>query len=214
MNLAPLSPDDTTVVLVDYAVGFANLLRSHDLREHIANVVGLAKTATLYGSGLVVTNGEASKPSGPLYPELLEVIGDRPVIERTTAFNSFLDPAFAEAVRATGSRRLVIGGIATDGCVLQTALGALREGYEAYVVVDATASLSREAHDAAVQRMTMSGVVPVTWWSLAAEFQLEPRFADAPYRTQLMAEFQPAMTMAGRTFFAGVHQGRLAPTTA
>nr|BFE59519.1 hydrolase [Dactylosporangium thailandense] len=214
MDLEPLSPDNATVVLVDYAVGFANLLRSHDLREHLANVVGLAKTAKLYGSGLVVTNGEASKPSGPLYPELLEVIGDQPVIERSTAFNSFLDPAFAEAVRATGRRKLLIGGIATDGCVLQTVLGALREGYQPYVVVDASAGLSREAHDVAVQRMTMAGAVPVTWWSVAAEFQLDPRFTDAPYRTQLMAAYQPAMTMAGRTFFAGVNQGRLTPTDA
>ncbi|MGB3373966.1 MAG: hypothetical protein WBA87_02345, partial [Microbacterium sp.] len=53
----PLTPENTTIVLVDHAVGFANLLRSHDLDTHINNVVGLAKTATLFGSGLVVTNG-------------------------------------------------------------------------------------------------------------------------------------------------------------
>ena len=68
MALEPLTPENTTVVLVDYAVGFANLLRSHELSEHLNNVLGLAKTAKWYGSGLVVTNGEASKPSGPLYP--------------------------------------------------------------------------------------------------------------------------------------------------
>ncbi len=105
MNLTPLSPDNSTVVLVDFAVGFAPLLRSHDLREHINNVVGLAKAATLYGAPLVVTNGESSKPSGPLYPELLAAIGDQEVIVRKTAFNSFLDEDFAAAVRATGNRR-------------------------------------------------------------------------------------------------------------
>lgn len=211
MNLEPLSPDNATVVLVDFAVGFANILRSHDLREHVANVTGLAKTAKLYGSGLVVTNGESSKPSGPLYPELAEVLGPDPaVIERGSgsAFNSFLDPRFAAAVREQGRSRLVIAGIATDGCVLQSALGALREGYEVYVVVDAVASPSKQAHDVAVQRMVMSGIVPITWWSLAAEFQMDDRFTDAPYRFELMTQFQPAMTMAGRTFFAGVGQGR------
>ncbi|MFG1603321.1 isochorismatase family protein [Actinoplanes sp. NPDC049265] len=209
MNLEPLSPDNAAVVLVDYAIGFANLLRSHDLREHITNAVGLATTAKLYGAPLVVTNGEASKPSGPLYPELMAAIGDEPVIERTTAFNSFLDPDFAAAVKATGRRRLIVGGIATDGCVLQTVLGALREGYEVSVVVDASASTSEEAHDMAVQRMIQAGVTPVTWWSLAAEFQLEPRFADSPIRMRLMSEFQPAMAMGGRVFFAGVDQGKL-----
>jgi len=89
-------------VLVDFAVGFANIIRSHDLREHITNITGLAKTAKLYGSGLVVTNGESSRPSGPLYPEVIEVVGEGATVVRTStsSFNSFLDPAFAEAVRA------------------------------------------------------------------------------------------------------------------
>ena len=216
VNLEPLSPDDTTVVLVDLAVGFANILRSHDLREHINNVTGLATTAKLYGAGLVVTNGEASKPSGPLYPELAEVLGDEPVIERgaSYAFNSFRDPEFADAIKAQNRKRLVIAGIATDGCVLQTALGGLRAGYEVYVVADAVASPSKEAHDVALQRMIMSGIVPITWWSLAAEFQMQDRFPDAPYRTELMAKFQPSMTMSARTYFAGAKQAALAPTGA
>lgn len=209
-NLEALAPENTTVILIDYAVGFADLLRSHDVATHSNNVVGLAKTAVWYGSGLVVTNGLPSKPSGPLYPELLAAIGDQPVIERSTAFNCFLDENFAEAVRRTGRKKLVIGGIATDGCVLQTVLGALREGYKVYVVVDATASLTKEAHDAALQRMVLAGAIPVTWFSLAAEFQLDPRFDNVPHRARLMQEHVPAMAMAARTFFAGQQQGQAA----
>jgi isochorismatase family protein len=145
--------------------------------------------AVLYGAPVVVTDGEESRPSGLLHPELLEVIGDRPVIVRSaaTAFNAFLGPTFADAVEATGRRRLIIAGVATEGCVLQSALGALRLGYEANVVVDACGSLGREPHEMAVQRMTVAGVIPLTWWSLAAEFQMVPRFAAEPYRNQLMA---------------------------
>ncbi|MEW2080031.1 isochorismatase family protein [Streptomyces sp. NPDC012403] len=212
MTPEPLTPANTTVVLVDYAVGFANLLRSHNLTEHINNVVGLAKTAKWYGSGLVVTNGESSKPSGPLYPELLEAIGDQPVIERSVDFNSFLDESFAQAVRAQGRQNVVIGGIATDGCVLQTVLGGLREGYRVHVVVDASASPSLEAHNAAVQRMAQAGAVPVTWFSLAAEFQLDPEFHDAPHRMRLMQENVPAMGMSARSFVNAVELGKRAAT--
>jgi nicotinamidase-related amidase len=212
MTPEPLTPANTTVVLVDYAVGFANLLRSHNLTEHINNVVGLAKTAKWYGSGLVVTNGESSKPSGPLYPELLEAIGDQPVIERSVDFNSFLDESFAQAVRAQGRQNVVIGGIATDGCVLQTVLGGLREGYRVHVVVDASASPSLEAHNAAVQRMVQAGAVPVTWFSLAAEFQLDPKFHDAPHRMRLMQENVPAMGMSARSFVNAVELGKRAAT--
>jgi len=204
----PLSPANSTVVLVDYAIGFANLIGSHDLKQHINNVVGLTKTAKWYGSGLVVTNGQPNKPSGPLYPEVLEVIGDRPVIERTVDFNSFLDARFAQAVRAEGRQNLIVGGIATDGCVLQTVLGGLREGYRVHVVVDASASLSAEAHDTAVQRMIQAGAVPVTWFSLAAEFQLQPEFHDAPHRLRLMQEHVPSMAVSARSFFNAYELGK------
>jgi nicotinamidase-related amidase len=208
----PLSPENTTVVLVDYAVGFANLLGSHDLKQHINNVVGLAKTAKWYESGLVVTNGLPTKPSGPLYPELLDAIGDQPVIERTVDFNAFLDAPFAEAVRAEDRPNLVVGGISTDGCVLQTVLGGLREGYRVHVAVDASASLSSETHDAAVQRMVQAGAVPVTWFALAAEFQLQPKFHDAPHRMRLMQEHVPAMAMSARSFFNAFDLGKASAT--
>ncbi|MEV7126773.1 hypothetical protein [Streptomyces sp. NPDC093260] len=50
------------------------------------------------------------------------------------------------------------------------------------MALDASASPSVEAHNAAVQRMVQAGVVPMTWFSLAAEFQLDPSFHDAPHR--------------------------------
>jgi len=205
----PLTPQNTTIVLVDFAVGFANLLRSHELSEHLNNVIGLAKTAKFFESGLVVTNGLASKPSGPLYPQLLEVIGDQPVIERPGYFDCFRDEAFAEAVRQTGRRKLVIAGISTEGCVLQTVLGALRAGYETHVVVDTCASLTVETHETSIQRLVQAGAVPVTWFSVAGEFQADHRAPTAPLYQQIMREHQPAMSMGGALFAATRQQALL-----
>lgn len=208
MTPDPLTPDNTTIVLVDHAVGFANVLRSHDTAQHINNVVGLAKTALLYGSGLVVTNGLPDKPSGPLYPRLLEVIGDHPVIERGGNFNGFLDEDFARAVRETGRRKLAIAGVSTEGCVLQTVLGALREGYEVHLVVDASASVTAETHGTAVQRMVQAGAVPVTWFSLAGEFTVDHRSAAAPHFQRLMREHVPTMAAGVQSYMAAVQQSR------
>ncbi|WP_214411291.1 isochorismatase family protein [Sphaerisporangium fuscum] len=214
MNLEPLTPANTTIVLIDFAVGFANVLRSHDLPTHIGNVVGLAKTATWFETGLVVTNGLPSKPSGPLYPELLDVIGDHPVVERPGAINGFLDEGFSSAVRATGRRKLAVAGVSTEGCVLQTVLGALREGYEVYLVVDACASLTPETHQVAVQRMVRAGAVPVTWFSLAGEFHADHRNPTAPLYQRLMREHIPTMAMGVNGFLAAQQQARLAESPA
>jgi nicotinamidase-related amidase len=214
MNLEPLTPENTTIILIDHAVGFANILRSHDLPSHLNNVVGLAKLAVTFGTGLVVTNGEPSKPSGGLYPQLLEVIGDHPVIERGGNFDAFSDPAFAAAVEATGRRKLVIAGISTEGCLLQSVLGALRLDYDVYVVADASASITRETHDTAIMRMVQAGATPVTWFSLAGEFTVDHRSARGPLNQRLMREHVPSMAMGTAVYFGAQAQARLADATA
>jgi nicotinamidase-related amidase len=208
VNLEPLTPENTTVILIDHAVGFANILRSHDLALHLNNVVGLATLATTFGTGLVVTNGQESKPSGGLYPQLLEVIGDHPIIERGGNFDAFLDPAFAEAVAATGRRKLVIAGVSTEGCVLQTVLGALRLDYDVYVVADASASITLETHNTAMARMTQAGAVPATWFSLAGELTVDHRGALGPLNQQLMRRFMPSMAMGTEVYFGAQAEAR------
>ncbi|MFI7702295.1 isochorismatase family protein [Nonomuraea sp. NPDC049480] len=204
MTLEPLTPENTTIILVDHAVGFANVLRSHEPALHVNNVVGLAKTALWYQSGLVVTNGLPTKPSGPLYPQLLEVIGDHPVIERGGNFDAFLDEEFARAVQRTGRRKLAIAGVSTEGCVLQTVLGALRADYEVHVVVDASASVTAETHATAVERMVRAGAVPVTWFSLAGEFQVDHRHPTAPFFQRLMREHVPTMAMGVQSYLSAL----------
>jgi nicotinamidase-related amidase len=197
-----LTPENTTIVLIDHAVGFANVLGSTDVGKHVNNVVGLAKTAKLFGSGLVVTNGLPGKPSGPLYPELLEVLGHQRIIERPGATNAFADENFAEAVRATGRKKLAIAGVSTEGCVLQSVLGALRDGYEVYLVVDASGSVTEETHNVAIQRMVAAGATPVTWFSLAGEFEYDHRAPTAAHFQQLMREHVPSMAKGVQSWLA------------
>lgn len=213
MSTEPLTPENTTIILVDHAVGFANVLRSHDVATHLNNVVGLAETAVGYETGLVVTNGMPSHPAGPLYPGLLDVIGDRPVIGRPPGhFNAFLEEDFARAVRNAGREKIVVAGVSTEGCVLQTALGGQREGYDVHVVVDASASLTPESHATAVQRMVQAGVVPVTWFALASEFSIyEGRPEKANVRQRLMAEHVPEMALGVLQIKAAQERARLAP---
>ena len=43
------------------------------------------------------------------------------------------------------------------------AIQAAGEGYEVYVVTDASGGVSVEAHDMAIRRMIQAGVIPITW---------------------------------------------------
>jgi nicotinamidase-related amidase len=172
MQPSALTPQNSAVVMIDHAVGFGNVFRSHDLSLHVNNTVGLAKTAGVFGIPLVLTNGADTGPYGPLFSELRAETGDGRVIVREGNFiNAFQTPQFAAAVESAGRRKLVMSGLLTEGCVLGTALAGLERGYEVYVAVDATAGETLETHQVAVQRMIQAGVVPVTWLSLASQYQ-------------------------------------------
>jgi nicotinamidase-related amidase len=172
MQPSALTPENSAVVMIDHAVGFGNLFRSHDLSLHVNNTVGLAKTAGVFGIPLVLTNGADTGPYGPLFSELGAVTGGARVIVREGNFiNAFQTPEFAAVIESAGRRKLVMSGLLTEGCVLGTALAGLQRGYEVYVAVDVTAGETLETHQVAVQRMIQAGVVPVTWLSLASQYQ-------------------------------------------
>jgi hypothetical protein len=188
--LEPFTPENTTILMVDYSVGFLNSFRSHAVSDHLTATVALAKTAVGFHTGFVVNLGAGQKP----YPQLVDAIGDHPIIYRGGEYNALDNPQVAKAVEATGRKRIAIGGISTDGCVIETAFGALRRGYTVALVADATAGETRETHDLAVQRMVQAGVVPVSWLSLATELQMDWSKGDtAQAYFALIAEASPGI---------------------
>ena len=56
-------------------------------------------------------------------------------------------------------------------CLAMPAIQAAGEGYEVYAVTDASGGVSAEAHEMAIRRMVMAGVVPITWMAVAGELQ-------------------------------------------
>jgi len=64
MPPSALTSENSAIVMIDHAVGFGNVFRSHDLSLHVNNTVGLAKTAGVFGIALVLTNGADTGPTG------------------------------------------------------------------------------------------------------------------------------------------------------
>jgi len=205
MEIERRTPANTAIVLIDHVVGFANTLGSTSIRENVDGAVALAKTGLGYGVPLVVTLGPAKDPRGGLYPQLVEVLGDHPLVHRNGCFDAFDQAEFAEAVEATGARHLVVAGLTTEGCVLHTCLGALRRDYEVSLVLDATASLTQVAHDASVLRLLQLGVVPTSWLSLAAELQRTYENVETlPVFRDLQSSHAPGVSMLMATVAAAV----------
>ena len=188
----PFTPENTTILMVDYSAGFANIFRSHTLHENMRAAYALAKTALGFDTGFVFNLGAGQHP----YPNLMNALGDHPIIYRGGEYNALANPKVAEAVSKTGRSHLAIAGITTEGCVLYTALGALRSGYTVAIVEDATAGETREAHDMAIQRMIQAGVIPTTVLSFATELQADWANAkSAQAYFSMIAEASPGLNL-------------------
>ena len=50
-------------------------------------------------------------------------------VKRQGVVNAWTDPAFAEAVRATGKKQLIVAGVTMDVCLVPPALSMQEEGF-------------------------------------------------------------------------------------
>jgi nicotinamidase-related amidase len=102
-----------------------------------------------------------SKGLGPTVPELLAFSGEAPVLEKLH-FSCMKDDSFAKTFRGLGRKQAVIAGMEAHICVLQTAVNLLEEGYQIFVVTDATSSRTAESEKACLDRLSSAGAGIVT----------------------------------------------------
>lgn len=166
---ALLTPDNCALLLIDHQPFQFAALRSHDSQTVINNVVGLAKAAKHFGVPTLLTT-VVEKNGGFLLKQLQDVFPDQKPIDRTF-INTWEDENVIKWVKATGKKKIVIAALWTEICLAMPAIQAAGEGYEVYIVTDASGGVSVEAHEMAVQRMIMAGCMPITWTVFAAELQ-------------------------------------------
>ena len=162
--------EDCALVLIDYQKEIFETIRSEtkaDLAE--LHVRLLAKTAKAFNMPIVLsTVGVGAGINGPTRPSILSDLPGVPVIDRVT-MNAFEDRAFREAVKKTGRKRLIFGGLHTEICLTFAVVEALKDGYESMFVVDAVGGRSQTTHRTAIERLTHAGAVPNTALAVLCE---------------------------------------------
>jgi nicotinamidase-related amidase len=166
---ALLTPDNCVLLLIDHQPFQFATLRSHDTQTIMNNVVALAKSAKAYGVPTLLSTVIEDR-GGYLPKQLQDVFPDQKPIDRTT-INSWEDERVVDWVKSTGRKKVVIAALLTEICLAFAAIQAAGEGYEVYVVTDASGGVSVEAHEMAIQRMIMAGAMPITWLVFASELQ-------------------------------------------
>ncbi len=184
---ALLTPDNCALILIDHQPFQVAGVRSHDTQTMINNVVGLAKTAKIFGVPTLLTT-VLEERGGYIIKQLQDVFPEQKPINRTF-INTWQDERVVDWVEKTGRKKIIMAALWTEICLAMPALHALGEGYEVYIVTDASGGVSVEAHEMAIMRMVHAGAVPLTWGVLSAELQRDwARTATVPALAPLLIE--------------------------
>src|SRR5712692_3624226 len=166
---ALLRPEDSILVLIDHQpYQFANL-NSHEPTMIVNNVIGLAKTAKVFDVPTILTT-VIQERGGYLIKGLQDVFPEQKPIDRTF-INTWEDPKVTDIVKKSGRKQLVLAALYTEICLAMPAIQALGEGYDVFIVTDASGGVTAEAHEMAVRRMVAAGAVPINWLAVLGEWQ-------------------------------------------
>jgi nicotinamidase-related amidase len=167
MPYSRLNKDDAVVLLVDHQTGLISLVQDFSPNEFKNNVLALADVAKFFNLPTILTTSFESGPNGPLVPELKALFPDAPYIARPGQINAWDNEA--------GRKQIIIAGVVTDVCVAFPTLCALDEGFEVFVVTDASGTFNETVQQAAWARMTAAGAQLVNWFAVACELQVDWR---------------------------------------
>ncbi|ALN17303.1 isochorismatase hydrolase [Ectopseudomonas mendocina] len=170
-----LDKDNAVVLLVDHQAGLLSLVRDIEPDKFKNNVLALADLAKFFNLPTILTTSFETGPNGPLMPELKEMFPDAPYIARPGQINAWDNEDFVKAIKATGKKQLIIAGVVTEVCVAFPALSAIEEGFDVFVVTDASGTFNQITRDSAWQRMTQAGAQLMNWFAVACELHRDWR---------------------------------------
>jgi len=170
-----IKKEDAVLVAIDFQVKLmANMNEKEKCEDTICR---LARGIRLFDIPVLITQ-QYTQGIGPTTPAVTEAFTEKLTdtvletslnpIEKTT-FSAFREPEFEKALKATGKKTVILTGMESHICVLQTAMDLIEAGYKVFGVIDCMASRTVENKRLAEQRMLQAGVMMTTYEAVLFE---------------------------------------------
>ncbi len=163
-----INVNDAVFCLVDVQERLFPHVANKEIIEQ--NLITLIKGFKLHNLPFII-NEQYKKGLGETLPSLRKLIDDDPHFEKVT-FSCCKNDSTLEALKNSGKNVVIVAGIETHVCVLQTCLDLLEEGFTPVIVTDCVSSRQDYNTIMAIERMVQAGVIPTTYESILFELTL------------------------------------------
>lgn len=165
--------ENTVGLVIDIQERLVPVMEENE--QLVENCSKLIQGLQILGLPLLVTQ-QYTKGLGETIEEIKSVIKDFEYIEKKD-FSCYDEPVVAEKLAYLGARNVIICGIESHVCVLQTAIDLKEAGYNPVVVMDCVSSRSFDDVDLAAERFRFEGIMMTSLESILFELT---RSSSAP----------------------------------
>ncbi len=150
-----LNKDNSALVIVDIQDKLAVVMSQ---KEKVTNnCIHLIEAAKLLNIPVIVTE-QYPKGLGPTINEIREALPDYAPLEKVT-FDCCKGDGFLQKIASLRKTHIILAGMETHVCVLQTCLGLLAKGYFVHLVSDAVSSRKKDDYKTGRKMMRDAGAV-------------------------------------------------------
>jgi nicotinamidase-related amidase len=157
--------EETAAVVIDIQERLLPHIHEGDIIRR--NCMKLIEGLKILSVPLLVTQ-QYTRGLGPTDPSIIQMFPEFNPIEKIS-FSCCGEPAFTEQLDRTGKRNVILCGIESHVCVLQTCIDLLATGKRAVVVEDCVSSRKPNDKRIAIERMRQEGALITTLESLLFE---------------------------------------------
>ena len=159
-NAALLDAENSLLMIVDFQEKFIDAVSG---MEEVGKRIAILTKAAAHLKIPIIVSEQYPKGLGRTVSEILSLLPQGTPVFEKLSFSAMDVPEWAEAVRASKRNQIILCGVETHVCILQTAMD-LVQNLEAqiYVVEDAVSSRKLSDKDAALRRLEANGIQRVT----------------------------------------------------
>jgi len=152
-----LNKENTALLIVDIQDRLAAAMKDKVREDVIKNCLNLIALSKMISIPIILTE-QYPKGLGQTVAEIKEALAEYKPIEKI-AFNCCYEQNFLDEIKKLNKKTILLTGMETHICVLQTCAGLLQEGYYVHLVRDAVCSRLKENWKTGIEFMRNAGAV-------------------------------------------------------
>lgn len=161
-----ISKEDTMALIVDFQERLIPVM--HNKEKLIDNTIRLIKGLKVLDIPMLVTQ-QYTKGLGMTIDDIKNEISEEFIYYDKISFSCVGDSEIFNKIKEVNKKNIILFGIESHICVLQTAIDLIQEGYNVIIIKDCISSRTMDNIEVGINRAIFEGAIISSWESILYE---------------------------------------------